>query len=976
MGTYNGLVRFDGVHFQVFDSSTAPKLRDGRVTSLLETRDGKLWIGHETGGLTTYWNGSFERVDLGSGWPGGAVVGMAEDETGEVWLVDSLGIVMGVTDRTPFLPAGTPPGTPVGLPSMCRDAAGKVWTTYRGAVTVVTRGGLTPVELDEPPAPYILYLCPGRDGGLWVMTATTVRKWRNGEWLSDLGACPWSSSYITSAVETRDGRLMVGTLDQGLYIVGPAGQVEHLSRENGLPHEWVRSLCEDHEGNLWVGTSGAGLCVLRKAKVVMAGPPDGWLGRSVLSVAPGRDGQLWAGTEGAGLYQLSDGKWTRYGAKEGLSNPFVWSVLEDREGTLRVGTWGQGLFAKLESVFTVSPGWAGLQIPVTAIHQAADGVVWVGTRRGLLRLDGTNVVWVHGNEGASFPDVRTVTDDSAGTIWFGTTGRGLGRLKDGNVTLFTTQEGLASNFILSLYPDQDGTLWIGTLDNGLCRFRQGLFRTINKASGLANNVIGAIADDGLGYLWLSSQKGILRVSKDELHRHADGESASVACLEYGKHHGLATLACSAGFSPSWCRTADGRLVFPTARGIAVVDPREVEPNEHPPSVRIEEVVVEANRVTSAGRRQEAARGDSAALQDETPDTKWLEMAPDERRLEIHYTALSFAAPEKVLFRYRLEPLEKEWVEAGTRRSANYSFVPPGNYTFQVTACNNDGVWNATGAQLGVSVLPRFWQISWFRILMGCLVIAAVAGVVFLDARRQLRRKMERLEGERAVDRERSRIAQDIHDDLGASLTRILMLTQEGSGGAQGAESVEDNIRQVHATARALTREMDEIVWAVNPEHDTLESLVNYLCRYAQTFLSAAQLRCRLDVPLDIPARLVHADVRHNLFLAFKEVLNNIVKHACATKVWVTIDLLPTELRLELRDDGLGLQGSPAAEASSNTEDSDRIASGLGLDGIRRRLTQMGGRFEVRNVEDQGATCELWVPFEGMSISRTSSRRSA
>ena len=551
MGTYNGLVRFDGVRFQVFDSSTTPEIRDGRVTSLLETKDGKLWVGHETGGLTTYWKGSFERVDLGSGWSGRAVLGMAEDETGEVWLLDSLGIVMGVSDLTPLRLPGTPPSTPVGPPSLCRNAAGKVWTTYNGTVAAVAKGGLTPFEFGEPAGSYIVGLCPSHDGGLWVITATTLRKWRDGEWLSDLGACPWGGSWVTSAVEMHDGRLAVGTLDQGLYIVGSSGRVEHLSRENGLPHEWVRSLCEDHEGNLWVGTSGAGLCVLRKAKVVMVGPPDGWLGRSVLSVALGREGQLWAGTEGAGLYQLSDGEWTRYGAAEGLSNPFIWSVLEDRQGTLWAGT-GQGLFAKRESVFTVPPGWGGMLIPVPAIHQAADGVVWVGTGRGLLRLDGTNVTWVYGNEGASFPDVRTVTDDSTGTIWFWDHGGGLGRLKDGSIKLFSTRDGLASDFILSLYADQDGTLWIGTLDNGLCWFREGLFRTINKASGSANNVIGAIADDGLGYLWLSSQKGILRVNKDELHRHADGASTSVTCLEYGKHQGLATLACSAGFSPSWC----------------------------------------------------------------------------------------------------------------------------------------------------------------------------------------------------------------------------------------------------------------------------------------------------------------------------------------------------------------------------------------------------------------------------------------
>lgn len=498
-------------------------------------------------------------------------------------------------------------------------------------------------------------------------------------------------------------------------------------------------------------------------------------------------------------------------------------------------------------------------------------------------------------------------------------------------------------------------------------------RTINQHSGLANNVIGAVADDGLGYLWLSSQQGILRVSKEELNRYADGNAASVSCLVYGKRQGLATLACSAGFSPSWCRTAEGRLVFPTAQGLAVVDPRQVEPNQHAPFVRIEDVRVEGRSSILMDHASDPAGPKTAERQRPAPQEAGLVMKPGERRLDIYYTALSYVDPDSVRFRHKLDPLEKQWVDGGTRRSVNYSFVPPGNYTFQVIACNNDGVWNETGAQLAVRVLPQFWETWPFRIAMGILAMAAVTGLVLVDARRRLHRKLERLESERAVERERTRIAQDIHDDLGASLTRILMLTQDGSVDAESGESVEDNIRQVHRTARELTREMDEIVWAVNPEHDTLESLVNYLCRYSQTYLNAAHLRCRLDVPVELPGWSVRAEVRHNLFLAFKEILNNIVKHADATEVRVVISLTPTEFRLELRDNGRGLGTHLAAESNVEPEDSDRIASGLGLENIRRRLTGLDGNFEITGGPGQGTTFDLRIPLKSMST-RGASRR--
>lgn len=968
MGTYNGLVRFDGVRFKVFDASTVPPLTDGQITSLLESADGTLWLGHESGEVSQFREGRFHSVDLSERWPRETVVGIEEDAEGEIWVLNNQGTLLRVSDQTMLTPLNTPNDASSGDPSLLRDTAGNIWMTHRGVAGMTTAEGLTAIDFsDVDGTPYIVDLCASRDGGIWVITSTTLQKWKDGQKVADLGPCAWGDSFVACAMETKDGRLVVGTLDLGLFIVDPAGKVSHLTRESGLPHEMVKSLCEDHEGNLWVGTSGAGLIVLRRAKVVMANPPDDWRGRSVLSVAAGRDGSLWAGTEGAGLYQLSKGQWRKYGSVDGLPNPFIWSVLEDRQGTLRIGTWGEGLFVRSEGSFSVAPGWDELQIPVTSMLEASDGTVWVGTGRGLLKLNDTNVTWIYGNEDTSSLDVRTILEDQAGTIWFGTSGDGLGQLTDGSIKFFTTAEGLASNVILDLSADDDGTLWIGTLDNGLSRFKDGLLRTINMEAGLANNVIGGVADDGLGHLWLSSQRGVLRVSKEDLHRYADGTTDAVRCLVYGKRQGLATLAGSAGFSPSWCRTADDRLVFPTARGIAVVDPREVDPNIHPPPVQIEDIVVE-------GQTRTATDGADLAATDEyhsfTAGANILEMAPDERRLEIHYTALSFVAPEKVQFRYKLDPLEKDWVDAGTRRSANYSFVPPGNYTFHVIASNNDGVWNLTGAQLTVGVLPRFWETWWFRILLGIAAMGTVAGLVVLEARRRLMRKVERLESERAVERERTRIAQDIHDDLGASLTRILMLTQEGSVESEATESVEENIRQVHTTARELTREMDEIVWAVNPAHDTLDSLVNYLCRYAQTFLNAAHLRCRLDVPLDLPAWGVRTDVRHNLFLAFKEVLNNIVKHAGASEVRLGIRLSSTEMRVELCDDGRGLEGRNELEPKPENEDLDRIASGLGLEGIRRRLTRLGGSFDVSSDPGQGTTIEFSLPLKVMSAQKT------
>ena len=324
----------------------------------------------------------------------------------------------------------------------------------------------------------------------------------------------------------------------------------------------------------------------------------------------------------------------------------------------------------------------------------------------------------------------------------------------------------------------------------------------------------------------------------------------------------------------------------------------------------------------------------------------LAIPPGKQRIGIRYTGLSFAAPEKVHFKYKLEGLEDEWVEAGTRRSVEYSYLRPGTYQFRVLACNNDGVWSDKEASLAFKVLPRFWQAWWFQAavaLAGATLISL--GVIELTRRRE-RRKFERVDRLRALERERARIARDIHDDLGASLTRIILLTQSVRGDVEGNSRAVADLDQIFSTARELTRAMDEIVWAVNPRHDTLDSLVTYLGRFAQHFLSAAGIRCRLDVPLQLPARALTSEIRHNIFLSFKEALHNVVKHAGATEVRVSLELRPDGFVMAVADNGCGFRtDARPAEAVSATNEG-RLAGGNGLLNMRKRLEEIGGACEL------------------------------
>jgi signal transduction histidine kinase len=500
-----------------------------------------------------------------------------------------------------------------------------------------------------------------------------------------------------------------------------------------------------------------------------------------------------------------------------------------------------------------------------------------------------------------------------------------------------------------LLAEKDGTLWVGTFGGGLCRLRNGRFVTISTREGLPNNVICHIVDDGQGNFWISSYGGIFRVPKAELNRCADGQLQAVNCLVYGKAEGLSTLECSGGFQSAGCQTPDGQLWFPTIKGLAVVHPAGVKINPFPPPILIEEVTVDDQLAP-------------LPAPDLSAPAAQLQIQPGKHRFEFRYTGLSLVAPEKVRFKYRLDGLESDWVDVGTRRVAYYSYLKPGDYTFRVIACNNDGVWSESGPTLAFTVLPRFWQTWWFTggaVLAG---IGAVGGAARYITRRRLHKKMERLERQRVLENERSRIAKDIHDDLGSNLARIMMLSQSNRAEGEDSQQIVTRLGKVYLTARELTRTMDEIVWAVSPHHDTLDSLVNYLGKFAQDFLNVAGIRCRLVVPIQLPAWPLTAEVRHSLFLAFKEALHNVVKHAAATEVRVSLTLAKSGFSASIEDNGRGFDPASVGTAAT-TNDPLRIAGGNGLANMRKRIGGIGGECQVDSAPGKGTTVRFIVRVE-------------
>ena len=923
-GTYNGLVRFDGARFVVFDPTNTPGLRDGRIVALCQARDGSLWIGHENGNLAHFRDGRVDEVKVSSDPSLPAALALAEDGNGRIWAAKTIQVV--------------------------KDTQGVLWVCRHGELARIGPEGEVPVPVKRTlEGESVAAIGAARQGGLWMVQEGSFRRWQDGRWLEDWGPPPWGRDLGSSRIllELTDGTIAGGSADSGLFLWRRGQRPQIFDVAGGLPHPRVRGLWEDTEGNLWVATGGGGLAMVHIAPFRELRPPGGWTGRAVLAVSPARSGGLWIGTEGGGLYRWRENEWQQFGKDDGMENPYVWSLLEDSNGQLIVGTWGGGgVFRRTPDGRFVRDSRIDPTMPVLALLADREGSIWYGTGAGLfggraavLARDGAPIA-----TGNRVVNLRSLAEDKEGNIWAGLLGGGLAvRRPDGRHDTLRQVDGLSSDQVLSLCPAADGGLWIGTVGGGLNRHKNGRFSAVTTAQGLPSNTIRHLLADGLGFLWLDTGNGVFRVSEQSLHDCADRRIAAVAGEVYGRSEGLPSEEIT-GAQAALTRTADGRLWFCTAKGLAYVDPGSLRVNRTAPQLLIENLTVDGLLRPSTGGIMAVLAGP--------------------RRLQIRYTAFNYSAPEKTRFRTRLVGIEEHWTEAGTAREAVFHLLPPGSYRFEMLACNNSGIWATVPAAQAFVVQPFFWQTWWFRIGVGGLVIAAASLAGIGAARVRLQRRIEEAERQQAVEHERARIARDIHDDLGASLTRLTLLSQTAMTENAAGRSTAPELNSIYDTASELTRSMDEIVWAVNPRHDSLDSLANFLGKFAQEYLQAAQIRCRLDLPAGLPPTPVPAEVRHNVFLATKEVLNNSVKHAGTTEVRLALAATQDGFRLTLEDNGRGF-APPAAGAAAGGSSDQRD----GLANLHRRLTDSGGTCVVESAPGQGTRTIFTVSLQGSRADR-------
>lgn len=931
IGTYVGLVRFDGVRFLHYTPADIPELGDGRIVTLFVDRTGTLWIAVEGGRLVAYKAGQ-ARVHI----PGGEtnsqpIVALAQDATATIWFQNAAGDFGKLTDTSYEIVSRPGGGMARSSRVLFCDQTGHLWVGTAEGMKSWRDGQLqTPAAWPADLRGVVDSAFPCHDGTLLIFRDHKL--WRcSGTNVPSLIDTPAGVGNAVNLLEDAAGRIWLGG-SSDLYCRTAAGNWRALPRA-ALPGA-SRVLCEDREGNIWRGSFGGGLARIRQRPFTMHNLDEASHDAYSRSVCADRAGNLWAvmSSESLARKAVSASDFEELS----ITNPPMGyrAIFADHKDDIWVGTVGSSLFyqwrnGQLEPVRMPGPRADA----VNAIYEDSHHNLWLGYLGGSgvgFMPDG-DAAKLRDFEGVPRNDVRAIIEAADGAMWFGTHYGGACRWKDGQWIQFTTRDGLPSDYVRCFLVDSERTLWLGTL-RGLCRWREGKFVSITAQDGLWNDSLSHLVEDGSGNIWMSSFRGVFRVSRQMLNEFADGKRDSVQSVGYGRQDGLASVECPGACQPAGAMTPDGGLWFPTVSGMASVTPKLLKENKSLPPVWIEELGVDGKLTTI------------------DPANPTITIPPGKRRFDFRFTALSLAAPEKVLFRHKLAGLDLDWSPADLRRTATYSYLPPGEYTFELVACNNDGIWNENGHALHLVVQPFFWQTWWFKTGVGGLfALCLVLGVRQIE-RWRAQIQIERVEQKHAIEHERSRIAKDIHDDLGANLTQIIFLSQRAEGSIHDSGETKHWLQKIPATARQTILSLNEIVWAINPKHDTLESLANYISRFALEHLRLAGMRCRLEIPTVLPEAILGAEVRHNIALAVREALQNVAAHSAATEAGVTMQLTEKKLMVVIQDNGRGFDSS------------QRSGAGNGLNNMQRRVEEMGGRFELETHPGRGTKIQFEFPW--------------
>lgn len=944
LGTEEGLARFDGVRFVVFNKQNTPAMKENLVSSLCEDHDGGLWIGTLGGGLTHFFKGKWSNFTMSEGLSNDNVRALLVDRQGTIWAGTYAGLDR-LRDGKWRAYTTTDGLSSNKIRALYEDREGRLWVgTYDHGVSLLQADRWTSYSTkDGLSSDSVWAIYEDREGNIWIgTTGGGLNRLRDGKWTSYTSK-EGASNNVLSIFQDHDGSLWIGTHGDGLRRFRN-DRWSAFTTKDGLSSDNIRPIYEDREGSLWVGTQSGGLNRLRDGLWTSYTTKEGLLSSDDWTVYEDRSGSIWVGSEGGGVSRLQEGKWTSYTTDNGLSNNAVRSILQDRDGNIWVGTVGGGLNllrGDRWSAYTTKNGLSN--DTVWSICQRQSGDLWIGTNGGGLNLlrDGKWSTYTTRN-GLSSDIILSIYEDSSRSLWAGMNAGGVCRLdQESKWRCFTKKDGLSNETVNSIYEDREGSLWLGTY-GGLNRFHNHKWTYYTTREGLPDDTIFAVLEDNANNLWMSSNRGIFKIERKDLDAFDNGAIKHIPCLVFGKPDGMKSRECNGGEPAGW-KTKNGRLWFATIEGVVVTDPAKTIRNRLKPPVHVEEVLVDGAPLF--GPDQTSATTNAVAPPDRANP---VEIQPGKKDFEFHYTALSLLVPDRVNFQYKLEGYDGDWIRAGTRRVAFYTNLAPGKYTFLVKACNNDGLWNDEAASLAFVLLPRFYRTSWFAVLCGIGAVAAIMGIFKVRVGLRLRQQRTRFE---TILAERTRISQDLHDSINQTLSGLGLQMRVIEVRNERGEPIEENVDAAKQMLKTAMVETHRLVEDLRP--GVLEQSSNLSEALHKLAASLSNEESQRVVAITQASRVkTRQAIETVLFRVAQEALANAIKHSGASDIVLELSFDSGFILLKVQDNGRGFSKENASASTGR----------FGLAGMKERIETLRGTFKVESHEGKGTTIHVAVPL--------------
>ncbi len=914
LGTGAGLTRFDGRNFKVVPLLESDASLSFNIRQMVLEDSGSLLMLPASGGIVRFHDGKFAYHPASQQLGGRSLVDLFEEPDGTLWLgtedekllrwhegeLAEFGPAEGIFRRGNRF-------------TFVRDAGGQVWIAGGDFFGSYHEGKLVPYPGAIGTS---VFIAPSRTGGVWITTFQRLLKLEQGrlEIMATDPTWPLTRSTTHALFEDREGILWIGTRRGGLfrYRSGEFAQVVTSSPQ-------ITALTEDREGNVWVSTDGGGLARIQPKAFVLLDRASGLAEDLSSSVCTDANDAIWCANRNGGLVRMKDGVFETVANSPVTAQFFAITVCNDRSRRIWVGATG-GLFrTSIDPPHHIEAMAPGLPT-VRAMFCASSGDMWVGAGDGALGYFHDDVYHeVVPQKNSSDKRMIAIAEAPDGSIWAATRDGAIISWHAGKLENHPPSEGR----INVLHFDADGALWIGT-PRGLQLRYHGVTRIFTRADGLPDDDIDNMIQDKDGRMWIGCHGGLFHVSLTALKDGGAGQPHLVATT-FGRDEGLAGMSAFTNGQPRSCQTSDGHLWLVTHRGIVGLDPAALSHERSPPLVYIDSVAIDGHIETTG---------------------EPISVSPGNHRLDFNFVALNFSAPERVRVRHQLVGYDADWIETLADHTATYAHVPPGHYEMKVIACNQDGVWNNVGAAIGLVVAPSWWQTTAFAFGAPLVFILIVIWAVRAWSHRRLRLRLIQLEHENALERERARIARDLHDELGGSLTQIRLLTERMK--RHSDDPVFKNFAaQLSARARRLASELESIIWTVSPKNNTWDRLASFMGQFALKFFRETSVICTVHGIDEIPTLPLRPEEQHNLLAFVKEAMNNTLKHAHATRVTLTFSAKDGMFSLILSDDGIGFDPQASNLAACN-----------GLSNMRARVREIGGECTIESATGQGTRISL------------------